>query len=539
MAHSTSSSSALSSRSSSSRGSPGFKVYGSVFKVSSRYQFLNPLGKGSYGVVCAAKDRETGQCVAIKKVTPMAKRTTDAKHTLREVLLLEHLGKHPNVISIHNLSANIKDDELDTGENRERGTMEKPRSVLTPSVIPSATPPANSSGSGARMSKIHATLRQAQEQSREHERKTTSEQHTSVVTFGSNRQRIRTTSKPPVPKQQEANICVSNQHDNVRVVAAQATLLSDSLASRVSPPPEEVETKLAASIEDVSTQSRESTAISEPKRYARTSLSARSYTNASKPSPLATVLYNGGSLPEASDALATCMALTKRSKALIASLASSSGTSASFHHSQAWQTNQSKNPEHSASSSSSSSASSHDSKVCTGISRSNRPGSAFLTKTIKKKPEESVSASIAVGRPRRVSSAGPTRSKLRVLPGNGSHTARNSSATNAYVSSINSLIRAQRSNNGQSLADSANSMLANMRPNKQQEPFDSREEYEPSTSGKYLKTQRSTSKLPGADPMEKKNPAKKLTVPKSPKFSVMSWQKKNETRAGYTSSMLR
>ncbi|KAI9980878.1 hypothetical protein PInf_010223 [Phytophthora infestans] len=112
MAHSASSSSALSSRGSSSTSSTGFKVYGSLFKVSSRYQFLNPLGKGSYGVVCAAKDRDTGQCVAIKKVTPMAKRTTDAKHTLREVLLLQHLGKHPNVISVHNLSANIKDDEL-------------------------------------------------------------------------------------------------------------------------------------------------------------------------------------------------------------------------------------------------------------------------------------------------------------------------------------------------------------------------------------------------------------------------------------------
>jgi hypothetical protein len=27
----------------------------------------------------------------------MARRTTDAKHTLREILLLQYLGKHPNV----------------------------------------------------------------------------------------------------------------------------------------------------------------------------------------------------------------------------------------------------------------------------------------------------------------------------------------------------------------------------------------------------------------------------------------------------------
>ncbi|RLN82800.1 hypothetical protein BBJ28_00019540 [Nothophytophthora sp. Chile5] len=129
MATSSSSSSVSGSRGSSSSGpAAGFKVYGSVFKVSSRYQFLNPLGKGSYGVVwyvktsfyhtperelvlliayrlllllliahhSAAKDRETGQCVAIKKVSPMAKRAVDAKHTLREVLLLQFLGKHPN-----------------------------------------------------------------------------------------------------------------------------------------------------------------------------------------------------------------------------------------------------------------------------------------------------------------------------------------------------------------------------------------------------------------------------------------------------------
>ncbi|RLN47685.1 hypothetical protein BBJ29_000576 [Phytophthora kernoviae] len=113
MAASASTSSALASRGSNSHNQiTSFKVYGSVFKVSSRYQFLNPLGKGSYGIVCAAKDHETGQSVAIKKVTPMAKRAVDAKHTLREVLLLQFLGKHPNIISIHNLSTNLKDDEL-------------------------------------------------------------------------------------------------------------------------------------------------------------------------------------------------------------------------------------------------------------------------------------------------------------------------------------------------------------------------------------------------------------------------------------------
>ncbi|KAF1323557.1 Cmgc/mapk protein kinase, partial [Globisporangium splendens] len=93
------------STSSINNGSSGFKVYGSVFKVDARYQFLNPLGK-ALSVVClsdfalvfisAARDRETGQHIAIKKVSPMAKRSVDAKHTLRELLLLQFLGNHPN-----------------------------------------------------------------------------------------------------------------------------------------------------------------------------------------------------------------------------------------------------------------------------------------------------------------------------------------------------------------------------------------------------------------------------------------------------------
>lgn len=36
---------------SNTTNSSGFKVYGSLFKVDARYQFLNALGKGSYGIV--------------------------------------------------------------------------------------------------------------------------------------------------------------------------------------------------------------------------------------------------------------------------------------------------------------------------------------------------------------------------------------------------------------------------------------------------------------------------------------------------------
>ncbi|KAL4158817.1 hypothetical protein PRNP1_004591 [Phytophthora ramorum] len=151
----------------------------------------------------------------------------------------------------------------------------------------------------------------------------------------------------------------------------------------------------------------------------------------------------------------------------------------------------------------------------------------LLTKCKKPTADERTTASIAVGRPRRVSSAGPTRSKPRPVTTSGSYTARSSGVTNTYVGSINSLIQAQRSNTGQSLAESANSMLATMNRNGQQNSSDSREE-SAATSGSHLKHQRSTSQLPGGDSSGKRQPAKKLTVPKSPKFSVMSWQKKRE-----------
>ncbi|CAK4633007.1 hypothetical protein LEN26_010887 [Aphanomyces euteiches] len=89
-----------------------FTVYGILFKVDVRYQFIAALGRGSYGTVCSAKDLKTGEKVAIKRVSPMARKQNDAKHTLREICLMQSLGAHPNIVGIKNLFVNVADDEL-------------------------------------------------------------------------------------------------------------------------------------------------------------------------------------------------------------------------------------------------------------------------------------------------------------------------------------------------------------------------------------------------------------------------------------------
>ena len=74
-------------------------VHGHTFSLSSRYVLKDAkvLGKGSFGVVVTALDSLTGRTVAVKRIRPYANDDWDAKHTLREIRLLNLLGKHPNV----------------------------------------------------------------------------------------------------------------------------------------------------------------------------------------------------------------------------------------------------------------------------------------------------------------------------------------------------------------------------------------------------------------------------------------------------------
>ncbi|XP_042030698.1 mitogen-activated protein kinase 15-like [Salvia splendens] len=64
-----------------------------------RYKILEIIGKGSYGVVCAAIDTHTGGKVAIKKITDIFEHMSDAIRILREIKLLRLL-RHPDIVEI-------------------------------------------------------------------------------------------------------------------------------------------------------------------------------------------------------------------------------------------------------------------------------------------------------------------------------------------------------------------------------------------------------------------------------------------------------
>ncbi|KAK6137416.1 hypothetical protein DH2020_028839 [Rehmannia glutinosa] len=80
-----------------------YNLYGNLFEVSSKYiPPLRPLGRGAYGLVCGAINKETNEEIAIKKIGNAFDNRIDAKRTLREIKLLRHLD-HENVIAIKDI----------------------------------------------------------------------------------------------------------------------------------------------------------------------------------------------------------------------------------------------------------------------------------------------------------------------------------------------------------------------------------------------------------------------------------------------------
>ncbi|KAF2861357.1 mitogen-activated protein kinase spm1 [Piedraia hortae CBS 480.64] len=80
-----------------------FKVFNQDFIVDERYTVTKELGQGAYGIVCAASNNQTGEGVAIKKVTNIFSKKILAKRALREIKLLQHFREHRNITCLYDM----------------------------------------------------------------------------------------------------------------------------------------------------------------------------------------------------------------------------------------------------------------------------------------------------------------------------------------------------------------------------------------------------------------------------------------------------
>ena len=68
-----------------------------------KYDILQKLGKGAYGIVWRAVDKKTKETVALKKIFDAFQNATDAQRTFREVMFLQEMKGHEHIVSLVNV----------------------------------------------------------------------------------------------------------------------------------------------------------------------------------------------------------------------------------------------------------------------------------------------------------------------------------------------------------------------------------------------------------------------------------------------------
>lgn len=68
-----------------------------------KYDVLKLLGKGAYGIVWKVVDKESGRTLALKKCFDAFQNATDAQRTFREIMFLQELNGHENIVRLMNV----------------------------------------------------------------------------------------------------------------------------------------------------------------------------------------------------------------------------------------------------------------------------------------------------------------------------------------------------------------------------------------------------------------------------------------------------
>lgn len=71
--------------------------------VTRKYEVIQKLGKGAYGIVWRAQDKKTRETVALKKIFDAFQNSTDAQRTYREIMFLEEMNGHEHIVSLRSV----------------------------------------------------------------------------------------------------------------------------------------------------------------------------------------------------------------------------------------------------------------------------------------------------------------------------------------------------------------------------------------------------------------------------------------------------
>jgi len=77
-----------------------------------KYEISQKLGKGAYAVVFKASDKKTKQVVALKKIFDAFQNATDAQRTFREIMYLQEIANHENIIRLQNVHKADNDKDI-------------------------------------------------------------------------------------------------------------------------------------------------------------------------------------------------------------------------------------------------------------------------------------------------------------------------------------------------------------------------------------------------------------------------------------------
>ena len=71
--------------------------------VQRKYEIIQKLGKGAYGIVWRAQEKRTKEVVALKKIFDAFQNATDAQRTFREIMFLQEMADHEHIIKLTNV----------------------------------------------------------------------------------------------------------------------------------------------------------------------------------------------------------------------------------------------------------------------------------------------------------------------------------------------------------------------------------------------------------------------------------------------------